>query len=95
MIHASGKPERIRSLHKNIRQRRTRQEGDHRVGIFIEQVGFNHGLEQIGSEFPCRSLAYGFQLGMPCSLVRNEPIIILKVQMRIAGKIMLFKYFIA
>ena len=29
---------------RDIRQRGTGQEGDHRVGIFIEQVGFNHGL---------------------------------------------------
>ncbi len=29
---------------------------------------------------------------MPCGFLRNEPIIILKVQMRIAGKIMLFNF---
>ena len=52
-------------------------------------MGLNHGLEQIGPEFLRRALAYVFQFGMPCGFVRNEPIIILKVQMRIAGKIML------
>ena len=58
-------------------------------------MGLSHGLEQIGPKFLRRSPAYGFQFRMPCGFVRNEPIIILKVQMRIAGKIMLFKYFIA
>lgn len=56
-------------------------------------MGLNHGLEQIGPEFLRRSLAYGFQLRMPCSLVRNEASIILEIKMQVPYKIMFFEHF--
>ena len=55
---------------------------------FLSNRWASHGLEQIGPKFLSRSLAYGFQLGMPCSLVRNEPGIILEIKMQVAYKIM-------